>query len=383
MEKITNLEYNGIVIGAGIIGASCAYHLASRGYRVLVLDRNAPGSGASGGNLGQISLSDRLDEWHMDLSLKSQAYYRKVLSREYDTEYAVSGGSAVIMDDEQQGFAERCIEKMKGYGLESFLYKGEDIRKGEPEIDINSIQALLHVPAEGKLNPFLTTLAFLDKAEKAGAVILGNTPVTGFEKTGNTVTGVITPNGVFRSEWVLNCTGPRAAHVGRLAGVVTEPLKFHKGTAFVSEPVRPVIRGPIVGGGFLFPEEPGAVRPKRHIGFATVQTAHGSILIAQSTEECETDDVSVNMPSLALVAGRFLKHYPQLHDLQIVRAWAATTTYTSDALPVFGFSGNADNFLTVAGFKGAFTTAPAIGEKAADAVEGRIDEVFRTFSPDR
>ena len=383
MENITNLEYNGIIIGAGVIGASCAYHLAERGYRVLVLDRNTPGSGASGGNLGQISLSDRLDDWHMDLSLRSLEFYRDVLSREFDTEYAQSGGSAVILDDEQQGFAEKCIDKMKFYGLDSFLYKGEDIRKGEPDIDIHSIQALLHVPAEGKLNPFLTTLAFLDKARSAGAVIMGNTPVTGFEKTGNTVTGVITPKGVFRADWIINSTGPRAAHVGRLAGVETAPLKYHKGTAFVSEPVKPVIRGPIVGGGFLFPEEPGAVRPKRHIGFATVQTAHGSILIAQSTEECETDDASVNMPSLVLVAKRFLRHYPQLNDLQIVRAWAATTTYTTDGLPVFGFSVNADNFLTAAGFKGAFTTAPAVGEKAAEAIEGRIDKAFRAFSPDR
>ncbi|HEX2999607.1 MAG TPA: FAD-dependent oxidoreductase, partial [Armatimonadota bacterium] len=105
--------------------------------------------------------------------------------------------------------------------------------------------------------------------------------------------------------------------------------------------------------------------------------------IAQSTETCQTDDKSINMPSLTLIAKRFLTYFPQLEDLQIVRAWAAVTTYTKDDLPVFGFSRAASNFFTVAGFKGAFTVAPAVGQLTKDALEGHMDPDYRCCSPDR
>lgn len=372
--------YDAVVIGAGILGASVAAHLAEAGYAVLILERGEAVCGASGGNLGQISISDRCEPWHMPLALRSQDYYREVLSREYPIEYVPSGGSVTLTGEEQMAAGLEAQRQMAAYGVESVLYQGEDIHRAEPGLDLRAVEGLLFCPAEGKINPLKTTLAFLDKARKAGAVLLKQTPVTAFRKEGTHITGVETPAGIFSAKWVVNCAGPRAAFVGGMAGVHI-PIRFHKGTAFVSEPVPPLINGPIVGGGFFLAPPP--VRPKRSIGFGCIQTADGSILIAQSTEECDSDDKSVNMPSLQLVARRFLHCFPQMRDLQIVRAWAAVTTYTEDNLPAFGFSAGADNLFTVAGFKGAFTTAPAVGELTVEALEGREDPLYTCCSPDR
>jgi sarcosine oxidase subunit beta len=89
------------------------------------------------------------------------------------------------------------------------------------------------------------------------------------------------------------------------------------------------------------------------------------------------------MPSLSLVAARFLEHFPQLRELRIVRAWAAVTTYTEDDLPVFGKSERAENFFTVAGFKGAFSVAPAIGRITCEALSGKSQPEYEIFTPDR
>lgn len=372
--------YDAIVIGAGVLGASTAAHLAEAGHSVLLLERGETAGGASGGNLGQISISDRTEPWHMPLALRSQAYYREVLSREYPIEYVPSGGSVTLTGEEQIAAGRDAQKRMAAYGVESDLYWGEDIHRAEPGLDLNAMDALLFCPAEGKLNPLQTTLAFLDLGKKRGVELRRRTPVTAFQKEGTHITGVVTPAGIFSAKWVVNCAGPQAAFIGKMAGV-NLPIRFHKGTAFVSEPVGELIRGPIVGGGFFL--APPAVRPRRSIGFGCVQTAGGSILIAQSTEECADGDRSVNMPSLQLVARRFLRYFPQMRDLQIVRAWAAATTYTEDDLPVFGFSREADNLFTAAGFKGAFTTAPEVGRIAAEALEGRMDEVYAACSPDR
>lgn len=373
--------YDAVVIGAGVLGASVAACLAAGGHSVVVLERGKAACGASGGNLGQISITDRWEPWHMKLAKRSLEYYGSVLSREYEIEYVQSGGSITLSGEVQITAARDTLRQLKELDVEAFLYSGADIRNAEPNLCPDAADAVLFCPMEGKLNPFAVTLAFLDKAKAAGAEFLPDMPVTGFRKAGGRITGVETPRGVFSGGWVINCTGPRAAFVGELADVPV-PICFHKGTAFVSQPVPPVIRGPVCGGGFLM-KGGGMNPPRRQIGFATVQTVHGSILIAQSTELCQTDDKSVNMPSLTLIAKRFLTYYPQLSDLQIVRAWAAVTTYTRDDLPVFGFSRDASNFFTVAGFKGAFTVAPAVGQLAKNALEGHLDPDYLCCSPDR
>lgn len=373
-------RYDAVIIGAGIIGAAVAAQLAESGYSVLILERGVPASGASGGNCGQISISDRTEPWHMKLALRSLEYYREVLSKEYPIEYDASGGSITLSGAFQLTAGQAAMEQLQAYGVKAEIVRGSAVNDVEPAISPAALDGLLYCPLEGKLNPFQTTLAFLDKAQHAGAVLMRNTPVTAFEKSGDQIVGIKTAWETYSAGWVLNCAGPRAAHVGKLAGVPV-PVRFHKGTAFVSQPVAPMIRGPVVSGeSFLAPP---AVRPNRAIGFGTVQTANGSILIAQSTEVCEIDDKSVNMPSLQLVARAFLRYYPQLHDLQIVRAWVAVTTYTEDGLPVLGTAADARNFFTVAGFKGAFTTAPAIAALTKDALDGRLDSDYLCCTPDR
>ena len=64
-------HYDAIVIGACVIGCSTAFSLASAGRSVLIVERGEPACGASGGNLGQISLVDRWEPWHMKLALES------------------------------------------------------------------------------------------------------------------------------------------------------------------------------------------------------------------------------------------------------------------------------------------------------------------------
>ncbi|OFC68833.1 NAD(P)/FAD-dependent oxidoreductase [Alteromonas confluentis] len=51
------MQYDTIVLGAGIVGVSAALHLQSRGHQVVLLDREQPGEGTSFGNAGLIERS--------------------------------------------------------------------------------------------------------------------------------------------------------------------------------------------------------------------------------------------------------------------------------------------------------------------------------------
>jgi len=51
-------SHDAIIIGAGIVGAACAYECARRGMRVLVLDREIVGGGTTGAGMGHIVVMD-------------------------------------------------------------------------------------------------------------------------------------------------------------------------------------------------------------------------------------------------------------------------------------------------------------------------------------
>ena len=122
---------------------------------------------------------------------------------------------------------------------------------------------------------------------------------------------------------------------------------------------------------------------KRHTGSGCNQMACGSVYVAQAPEDAPVDSREVTLPGMCLVAKLFLKCFPSLRDLEIIRAWACVTPFTPDKLPVFGWSRQVPNFFTLAGFKGAFSTAPAIGRRVRDAIQNGTIWENGAFSPDR
>jgi len=86
---------------------------------------------------------------------------------------------------------------------------------------------------------------------------------------------------------------------------------------------------------------------------------------------------------LRMMIQNFLRYFPSLHAIEIVRAWACMTPQTLDNLPVFGFSEKVPNLFIVAGFKGTFGTAPAIGKNVARAIGDGFIWEEGLFSPDR
>jgi sarcosine oxidase subunit beta len=370
-----------VVIGGGIIGACAAYNLAQSGLKTLILEQGDPVSGASGANLGQISIIDRHEPWHLRLALDSLEIYRQIQD-EADIQYQESGGSIVLMNPEQLEAARSYQALFKSMGVSVEIADDSRIAKWEPHFEMGSALAMAHCPLEGKFNPLYTALYFHKKAREAGAELLAHTPVTGFKKEGKRIKAVLCPGMEFKPRWVLNAAGSWAPAVGAMAGL-NIPLGFHRGAAMVSETLPHLVNGPIVGGGFLLP--PGTNTAERYIAFGLTQSADGSLIIGQANDmNVPLGSSDVSLYGLKGMAARFLQHFPSLKHANIIRSWAAVTPYCPDGLPVYGFSREAENFFTAAGFKGAFSTAPALARRLpADLAGAQPDADWAQFSPDR
>lgn len=368
-----------VVIGGGVIGSAIAYNLAKAGYDTVLLEKREVASGASGGNLGQTSLFDRWEDWHITLALESLDMY-KFFAQEFAIDYQETGGIIALSTGEQEDFAKEVINKFSTFEIEPQILKGKEIKKIEPNLDPSSVCGVVYCPREGRLDPFAVTLMFVELGRRYGLKTYTFTEVKSFKFEGSLIKGVITNKGEIKTNLVINAAGSWAGEIAKLAGV-TIPLRYHHGTAMVSQPVPRVIFGPVVGGGFLTRDilQTSSLR----IGLAAVQTGHGSVIIGQATEEKELNSKEVTLTGFKKTAQKIIRHFPKLSNLEIVRVWTAVTPYTSDGLPVCGFSLRVPNLFTVAGFKGAFTTAPAIGARVADFIQGRNQRPIKLFSPDR
>lgn len=367
------------VIGGGILGSSAAYYLAKAGFSVILLERNDLAGGASGVNLGQLSVVDRTEPWHMALALDSLEEYQK-LSETRDLEFMQSGGTVVVDDDEDLESAKELAAVLAGYGVPCSFHYGKAITAIQPMADPDSMRAVMHCPLEGTINPLKTVCAFADMAKALGATVLTHTPVIGFELENGKITRVLTETETIETTWVVNCAGAWAGAIGKMAGI-NIPMTWLRGTAFVSVPGPQTVNGQ-VSCTLVVSKKP---RPQadQTISTGMSQTAHGSIIMAQVHEVSGVDSREINISGVTRVAKGLLRQFPDLKDVEIVRIWAAVTPSTKDKRPFYGFCAPAENMLTVAGFKGAFTTGPAIAAKIVESLSGASRWDTSAFRPDR
>ncbi len=372
-----------VVVGGGVLGTALAWRLAEAGFQVDLLERHDLGGGASGGNLSQISIVDRLEDWHIAITLKTLEMYGW-LKEEKGMDYQVSGGMTVLRNPVEMQAAEKAAAALAHYQIPGqVMTDWKEISKIEPELCPEAAMGVLYCAHEGKVDAFATTLLFARLAQEAGAQLHTHTPVEGFVLQGGCIQEVRTPKGNFAADVVINAAGPWSPRVAALAGQAL-PIHWHRGTALVSRPMPPVVHCTLVGGGFLLAEAAGATPENGlRIGLGMLQNSHGSIFLSQATNENPEDDREVELKGMALIAQQALRYFPRLENLEVLRAWSAPTTYTVDGAPFFGFCHTPGNLFTCAGFKGAFSTALGVAEETVKTLKGEASVLGDFASPER
>jgi glycine/D-amino acid oxidase-like deaminating enzyme len=364
-----------LVIGAGIAGLSIAYYLARAGEKVRVLDRGYLGTGASGDNLGQLSLLDRHEAVQFAWSLESMALYQALEEEEgVQTELCRCGGLLLLGSEEQKKIALTLMDTHLGRGVPVRYLDRDEIREVEPHFANPSILGALHCGWEGTIMPLKVVSGLIEAAERRGVRFSFRNEVKAFVRTGSRVKGVQTQEGLFEADRIILATGSWTRALCEPLGLDV-PVYYHKGSALVTSPVPRYIRSVIVSGGFLLNRK---IRG-RVTGLGVAQHQNGSILIGQSTEPGNSYDRSLSVEGVEEMVRNFLAYFPDLHFLEIIRAWAGNTTYTTDGQPVYGFSERFSNLFIAAGLKGAFSTAPGAGKMAAELLAGNKEDVLKSW----
>src|SRR5215207_7835446 len=175
-----------IVVGAGIIGASIAWHLAKAGAEVTVVEASEPGGIATRNSWAWINASWGNPESYFRLRTRSMAEWRRIDREVPGLDVSWCGG--LLWDLPPDQLEAYTVEHIAwGYGIRRVDRAGA--LRIEPNIK-RPPDFALHVAEEGKVEPLAAAMAFLAGAEALGATVLRGSPVKWLEEKNGRITGV-------------------------------------------------------------------------------------------------------------------------------------------------------------------------------------------------
>jgi len=370
-----------VVIGAGAVGAACAYHLAEAGLRVTVVDRGSVAGGTTGAGEGNILVSDKEPGPELELALLSLRAWRELppaVTRA--AELDPKGGLVVAATADELAGLTTLAEAQRAAGVEAVPVASERLTELEPELAPDLAGGMFY-PQDMQVQPMLAAAHLIAAARRRGARVLPGEPVAGVLRAGERVTGVRTPRRAIAAGVVVNAAGVWGGEIAALAGVEL-PVLPRRGFILVTEPVGPLIRHKLYAASYV-----GDVHGSSE-GLETSPviegTASGTILIGSSRERVGFD-TRLSMTALAQMARHAIRLVPVLGRVRAMRAYLGFRPYSPDHLPMIGADRRAPGLFHACGHEGAgIGLSAATGLLVAEQVTGRPTSLpLAAFAPDR
>jgi glycine oxidase len=230
-----------VIVGGGTIGLACAWRAARRGLRVRVLERDAPGMGATGvaaGMLAPVGEANWGEEALVRIALASArdwSGFAAELERDSGLEsgYEPRGALHVAVDRDESEELRRRFELMASLDLGVEWLRPRGCRTLEPGLS-PSVAAGVHLPGEAAVDPRLLVPALVAAVEGSGGEILVQAEVVDALFEGERIAGVVTADGrEHRSERVVLATGAWSGAARWLPASARPPVRPVKGQIVV------------------------------------------------------------------------------------------------------------------------------------------------------
>ncbi|GAA3030817.1 FAD-binding oxidoreductase [Streptosporangium longisporum] len=384
-----------VVIGAGVVGAACAYYAARAGLDVVVVDRGPVAGGTTGAGEGNILVSDKEPGPELDLALLSNRLWRDLAGAETGDgpgngsgkaaggfEFEAKGGLVVAETDE-------VLEALTGLaaaqGVEHVLAGPGELHDYEPHLARGFAGGVFY-PQDAQVHPMLAAAGLIRRGAERfghGALMLRTgVTVTGFVRRGGRIAGVTTDQGEILAGAVVNAAGTWGGQVAALAGVHV-PILPRRGFILVTEPLAgPLVRHKVYTAAYVTAVASDSAGLETS---AVVEsTPSGPVLIGASRERVGFDR-TVSIPVLERLARQAVELFPALADHRAIRAYCGFRPYCPDHLPVIGEDPRVRGLYHACGHEGAgIGLAPATGHLIARLLAGLRPELDLTpFRPDR
>nr|WP_223185189.1 FAD-binding oxidoreductase [Streptomyces sp. CBMA152] len=354
-----------VIVGAGVVGAACAYYASRSGLGVAVVDRAPVAGGTTGAGEGHLLVSDKEPGPELDLALLSTRLWRDlahVLPPE--TAYERRGGLVVAPDETALAALRAFAARQREAGVDAREITRDRMYDLEPYL-APDLAGAVHYPQDAQVAPTQAAAQLLRAARHFGAEIrLGEEVEEILLGPDGRVRGVRTAQGDLSAPAVVNAAGVRGGELAALAGT-TLPVRPRRGFVLVSEPLPRVVRQRVYCAS-------GAT--------AVEAAASGQVLIGATRSER-----SLSVEGLHRLSGRAAALFPFLAGVRTIRTYRGSWPCLPDRLPAIGPDPRVPGLLHACGHEGAgIGLAPGTGLLIASALRGQRPALdLRPFRPDR
>ncbi|HWK43470.1 MAG TPA: FAD-binding oxidoreductase [Stellaceae bacterium] len=370
---MTGLSFDTAVIGAGVMGASTALHLARAGMRTVIIDRGAICREASGVNAGTLTLHMTRAALIPYAMAGRQRWIDAPIWLGADVGGRAVEGMSVAFTPAEAEMVEQRAKSRREQGAPIEVISPARARAVEPGLNERVILAA-YSEIDGYASAYLTGRAYRAALVAAGAEIREATAVVGVDRAAIDRTG-----GGFT---IRTATGEviRARRLVLAGGVwleqmlgwidVTIPVKCLINQLIVTERVRPVMRTVLgVASGLL----------------SLKQFENGTVLIGGGWQGIG-DTVRGGVEAIPdnLMGNMRLARYtiPALAQARIARIWLGLESETSDALPMIGAVPGVPDAYVIGCVHSGYTSGPYMGELLAELILGKATSM-PLFDPAR
>lgn len=371
--------YDVIVIGVGGMGSAAAYHLATRGQRVLGLEKFTPAHnrGSSHGGSRIVRQSYFEDPAYVPLLLRSYELWAK-LAADSDREVIRLTGGLYLGPPDSLTVA-GSLRASREWSLPHELLDAAEIKRRFPNFTPAADDIAIYESNGGFARPELTVQAHIDLALRAGATLSFGEEVIGWAETDSGVT-VTTARATYHADQLLICPGAWAPKLLAEFGI---PITIERHVLYWFDPI---------GGTAPFEDQPIYIAEDdsgmQIYGFPAIDGPAGGVKTAffRKGTVCtpETIDRVVHPHEIDAMRDRAAALIPAVAGPCVHTATCMYST-TPDEHFVIARHPGGDRITIACGFSGhGFKFVPVVGEILADLViDATTKHPIALFDPQR
>lgn len=349
-----------VIVGAGIVGSSIAYHLTEAGCgKVLVIERETrQGLGSTGKSMGGVR-AQFATEANIRMSLYSIPFFAR-FEDETGTPSGYKPHGYLFVANSARHLDYLCAnhERQVALGLRGVQMLGpDDVRRILPQLRPDDIAGGSFCETDGFVDPHSVMMGFMSRALERGAELLRGVEVTGVTVEASRVAGVETTQGPVFTRTVVNAAGPWARALATSAGV--------------DLPIQPLRR-------MLVPTEPFAGLPERlpmvidmSTGFHFRPEGLGLLMAWNDPGETPGFNTEFDPEFVEKILTLAVDRVPVFANLQVNprRGWAGLYAMSPDHHAILGAAPEVSGFYCANGFSGhGVMHSPATGRIVSDLI---------------